>query len=65
MYGGFALLDHSLLLMDIHVMIVIDSCQKMYPLTSVTWLYRGLKCTTHLHQSLSLRCPCNDRTLCY
>ena len=36
MYGGFALLDHSLLLMDIHVMIVIDSCQKMYPLTSVT-----------------------------
>ena len=28
MYRGFALLDHSLLLMDIHVMIVIDSCQK-------------------------------------
>ena len=23
------------------------SCQKRYPLTSVTWLYRGLKCTTH------------------
>ena len=25
----------------------IDSCQNRYPLTSVTWLYRGLKCTTH------------------
>ena len=25
----------------------IDSCQKRYPLTSVTWLYRELKCTTH------------------
>ena len=26
---------------------LIDSCQKGYPLTSVTWLYGGLKCTTH------------------
>ena len=24
----------------------VGSCQKRYPLTSVTWLYRGLKCTT-------------------
>ena len=26
----------------------IDSCQKGYPLTIVTWLYRGLECTTKL-----------------
>ena len=25
----------------------VGSCQKRYPLTSVTWLYRELKCTTH------------------
>ena len=25
----------------------IDSCQNRYPLTSVTWMYRGFKCTTH------------------
>ena len=35
------------ILMDFHVDWSIDSCQKGCPLTSVTWLYWGLKCTTH------------------
>ena len=33
------------ILVDIHVK--IDSCQKEYPLTSITSLYRGFKCTAH------------------
>jgi len=33
------------ILVDIHV--IIDSCQKEYPLTSITSLNRGFKCTTH------------------
>ena len=36
------------ILMDIHVMVkLIGSCQKGYPLTSVTWLYHRFRCTTH------------------
>ena len=35
------------ILMDFHVDWSIDSCQKGCPLTSVTWLYWGLKCTTY------------------
>ena len=35
----------------------IDSCQKNYPLTSVTWLYYGIKCTTHWGDAFSKRYP--------
>ena len=35
----------------------IDSCRKEYPLTSVMWLYRGLKCTTHWDDVFFLSYP--------
>ena len=41
------------IIVDIHVMLNWQ-LSKGYPLTSVTWLYRGLKCTTHWGDFLKL-----------